>query len=142
MDGPRQPDSVDDAERVYRRIPVSQNWFDPAVSPIPSPQAFRPLKYDDKGISLTRVKFHDSPQAACGSNSLGYYIAELSVKRIRALGADVVADPTEADPGHCIIPELTYESRKSDIALEIMNALARTLCEEVHGPFPANPANT
>ena len=33
----------------------------------------------------------------------GWYVAAISVAAVRDLGLDVVPDPTEEDPGHCLI---------------------------------------
>ena len=43
---------ITDEEELYRRIPVSTNWYDPETDPWPSPKAFRPLKGDTTGLSV------------------------------------------------------------------------------------------
>ncbi len=48
---------IDDMEILYRRIPVSQGYYDPKVDSKPSPLAFKPTKSDTTGLSLYRAKY-------------------------------------------------------------------------------------
>ncbi len=38
-----------------------------------------------------------------GLDIAGWSVASVEVWQVRELGLDVVADPTEADPGHCLV---------------------------------------
>src|SRR5262249_41455034 len=99
---------IDDDEVLYRRIPVSMGWYDPAVSKRPSPEAFKPRPDDTTGLSLCRGGRYNTPeQAAAGLAKRGYYIATLRVGDLREWGLEVVPRPVETVRGHVEIPELT-----------------------------------
>ncbi len=134
-----EPSHLDDNETIFRRIPVSTDWYDADQNEV-KPDAFRPKKYDLTGISVSRVRsevqpdFLDLQQIAQGRSSQGYYIVQLSVRTLRENRIDVVAKPLDDNPGHAELPQLTYENRKSKPSQEIMVLLAHKLVEHVHGP--------
>ena len=128
---------IDDDEFLYRRIPVSQNWYDPQVDSRPSPEAFRPTQFDKTGLSLSRGKYKSIEDAARGMEGKKYYIAILRAGDLRAIGIPVEPRPQPNDPGHAEIPGLTYDNRKTDRALEWKVLLAQQLCLRVEGPFPS-----
>lgn len=66
MAAPDGTDPIADDEVLYRRIPVSQNWFDPQIDSQPSPQAFHPTSRDATGLSLYRAKYTTLEAAARG----------------------------------------------------------------------------
>lgn len=125
---------IDDSELLYRRIPESMGWYNPAEDERPSPLAFRPGQRDISGLSLYRAKHKLLEEAARGQAGKRYYIAVLRAGDLRACGMNVVQRPPE-DPAHCEIPDLTFESRKQDEALEMQKRLAHELCIRVEGPF-------
>lgn len=124
---------------VLRRILVKSNYYNTETKKVHY-NAFRPISYDVGGLSLSRGNCTANPDFLSiqefgekGSNQAGYYVAELSKKDIEEL-AHLVPDPKLDDPGHCLLPGLTYRNRKSDESLELMRALAN-LTLQVHGPF-------
>lgn len=124
---------------VFRRILVKSDYYQPETN-ILHYNAYRPISHDVGGLSLSEGKCTANPDflsiqefAKKGSNEAGYYVAELSKKAIEEL-TDLVSDPRPDDPGHCLLPELTYRDRKFNESLELMKALA-ILTLEVHGPF-------
>ena len=136
MPGTDRPDPVADDELLYRRIPASQrNRFDPQVSVLPSPMAFRPNENDVTGLSLLRAKYVAIEDAACGRPGKAYYVAILRAGDLRQAGIDVVPRPVTNSLGHAEIPELTYVNRKSDHAIDCQMRLAQELCLKVKGPF-------
>jgi hypothetical protein len=137
MISPDGTEPIDDDEFLYRRIPVSQNWYDPRVDSRPSPEAFKPTQYDDTGLSLSRSKYKSVEEAARGMEGKKYYVAVLRVGDLRAEGIPVEPRPKPGDPGHAEIPGLTYDNRKTDRAVEWKTLLAQTLCLHVEGPFPS-----
>lgn len=129
-----QMELVGDEETVYRRIPVSQGWYDPATKLL-SPLAFRPRDDDETGLSLVRAEPHNTPeQAGKGLAKKGYYVAALRVGEIRAHGMGVVSRPVDGVNGHVEIPEIRLETRDTDQELTFRVHLSR-ICHEVHGPF-------
>ena len=127
---------VADEELLYRRIPVSQHWYDPAAGPQPLLQAFRPRTDDVTGLSVMRGEpYNTAEQAAQGSSKSGYYVAVLRVGDLRAHGIEVVPRPVEGKQGHAEITNLTAANRDSDKAKRIMELLAEQLCLRVEGPF-------
>ena len=130
---------VADDELLYRRIPVSQRWYDPAADPKPMLQAFRPRPDDVTGLSVVRGEFYSTPEeAAQGPSKSGYFVAVLRVGDLRAHGIEVVARPVEGILGHAEITNLTAANRDSDKAKGIMELLAERLCLRVEGPFHVN----
>lgn len=139
MPAPGGTEPVADDELLYRRIPVSQRWYDPQVDPCPSPEAFRPTPNDATGLSVYRGKYKTVEEAARGLEGKSYYVAVLRAGDLRANGIDVVPRPKEGDPGHAELPGLTYENRKMDKVLEWKVLLSGQLCLRVEGPFPRRP---
>ena len=126
---------IDDEELLYRRIPASQDWYDPSKEPNLAVPAFRPRKYDTTGISLSRAKYKSLREAAQNPRGKSCYIAVLRAGDLRSAGIEVVPRPEDGDPGHAEIPSLNYENRKSDQAKEWIVLLAHELAKEVEGPF-------
>ncbi len=90
-------------ELLYRRIPVSTNWYDPDRTPPLEPEAFRPNRNDDTGISVSRAKYKTVYQAAMGRAGKEYYVAVVRAHDIRAAGMEVAARPLTDDPSHAEI---------------------------------------
>jgi hypothetical protein len=131
-------DAIADHELLYRRIPVSQGYYDPAVDPNPSPLAFKPTRDDTLGLSLYRAKYKTMEAAAQGRPGKSYYVAVLRAGDLRAVGIDVVPKPLEGDPGHAEIAGLTYENRKRMPYFEWQTLLAEQLCLRIEGPFASH----
>jgi len=125
---------IEDEEYLYRRVQIAH--FDPAIETKPSPMAFHPRRYDAAGISVWRAKYRTPEQAAENSRDKRYYIAVLRAGDLRAHGLDVVPDTAGSEPGHAVLPALTYENRHNDAVREAEQLLARKLCLEVLGPLP------
>lgn len=129
-------DDVADSEELYRRIPVSQNWYDPALKAPPSPRAFRPHpKRDTTGLSVFRAKYVSPEQLCQNMRDDQYYVAVLRTGDLREHGLKVVAVPVEDMPGHAEIPDLKSDTRKATEELQLL--LAHKLCRAVLGPFPS-----
>ncbi|REK25883.1 MAG: hypothetical protein DWQ45_08040 [Planctomycetota bacterium] len=133
---------VGDDEFIYRRIPVSTGWYDPAAAEPASPRAFQPHPENDpEGLSVSRAKSEEHPdfpslgEASLGPSRHGYFVAVLRVGDLRQRGIDVVADPLEENPGHALIPDLTSGNRNSAGTWELMSILADELTLRVEGPF-------
>jgi len=126
---------IADDEILYRRIPVSQGWYDPQKSPKPAPEAFRPSRSDTTGISLSRAKHVSLDQASKGPSRQGYFVVKLRTGDLRAKGIEVVPDGLGGVPGHAEIKELRYDNGRTDQALEMARILAEEVCGEVLGPF-------
>lgn len=128
---------IADDELIYRRIPASQGWYDPESTLPLSPKAFRPRSGDNDGISVTRASFRSPAEEAKNNRGVRFFVATLCVGDIRKHGMDVVAQPIDGNPGHAIIPELRYESRKETDNFQQL--LAHRLCHCVVGPLPEEP---
>lgn len=128
-------DPIDDDELLYRRIPVSQGWYNPGECEHPHPKAFNPLEHDTSGLSVSRQRFKSIEEASKGLSPKGYYVAILKAGELRHAGIEVVPKPLLEDPGHAELPSLTYENRRSDQSLTAMARLAEQLCISVEGPF-------
>lgn len=128
---------VGDGELIYRRIPVSKGWYDPKVSPLPSPKAFEPRKKNGEatGISVVRAKYRTLKDVAIGPSKQGYYVAVLGVTDLRARGIDVVPRPLEGNPGHAEIPNVNSLNCDTDQCKEWQKLLAHELTIRVEGPF-------
>ncbi len=126
---------VQDDEILYRRTPATTNWYDPSRTPPLEPEAFRPNRNDDTGISLSRAKYKTAEQAAVGRAGNQYYVAVLRAGDIWAAGMEVAARPLPDDPSHAEIPTLTYDNRKSKQTIEWRALLAEQLCLRIDGPF-------
>ncbi|MBN1345415.1 MAG: hypothetical protein JXQ73_22165 [Phycisphaerae bacterium] len=129
----REP--IDDDEILYRRIPVSQGWYDSAKHPPVNSQAFMPTKHDEDGISLWRAKYKTVEEAAQGPSGKGYFVAILRAGDIRREGIQATPTPELAGPGHVSLPDLNYKDRRTDKVLEAARRLATTICRRVEGPF-------
>ena len=121
-------------ELLYRRVPVSMNWYDPD-SGVLEPQAFDPHRKNDvTGISVFRKKHKSLIEAARGQPGKSYYVAVLCARDLQANRIRVVPRPRLNDPGHAELPDLNTENRKSDEALELQRVLVE-LSRRVEGPF-------
>lgn len=123
-------------ELLYRRIPVSANWYDPTVTPPLSSQAYRPRENDLTGISLYRAK-GTTPEAIAARGRPGktFYVAALRYADLQNAKIEVVDSNDPNDPGHVELPALNAENRRSNEALEISVKLV-SLTRDVFGPFP------
>jgi hypothetical protein len=127
-------DTVSDDEYIYRRIPVSTGWYNPATCTL-APEAFTPIKTDLTGLSVTRAKFISIKESAGGKSKTGYYVAVLRVGDLRMQGIDVVSKPLKSNPGHAEIPGIIYQKELSNQAREWAVFLAHKLTLRVEGPF-------
>lgn len=125
---------IADDELIYRRIPVSQGWYDPESKSPPSPKAFRPHRNDKDGLSVTRAKFRTASKVAQNTRGRKFFVATLRVGGLREHGLDVVAEPVKGNPGHAIILGLRYDNRRQTEDLQLL--LAEKLCLRIDGPFP------
>lgn len=129
---------VEDDELLYRRIPVSMKWYDPATGV--SPEAFDPHKdRDTTGISVFRAKHTSIERAAAGQGKKGYYVALLKAGDLLSAGIQVEPRPELDDPGHAELPQLTSTTRAHSSALELRQRLT-SLVLRVEGPFPPQPS--
>ena len=127
---------IGDDELLYRRIPVSMGWYDPAIEPLPSPFAFGPRPDDDTGLSVVRGHpFNTAEQAARGPSKKGYFVAVVRAGDLRANGFDIEPRPIAGVAGHAEITSLTVANRDTDEAKSMMVKLAHVLCLRVEGPF-------
>ncbi len=127
---------ITDDEELYRRIPVSQNYYDPSIPEPPSPKAFRPRESDETGLSIQRAKFASEEEICTNDRGSRYYVAVLRAADLRARGIEVVSRPLSGNPGHAELPQLRYENRRNPEPEELQVMLARELCVRVVGPFP------
>lgn len=109
-------DRIADGEQLLRRIPASQNWVDIQTSSV-DPLAFRPRQSDTTGLSLSRAKYGGpAKEAARGASGKLFYIAILSVDRLREAGIDVVSSPLPGHEGHAeILHPLVRRTTSFDI---------------------------
>ena len=122
---------VADDERLYRRIPVSMGWYDDQGL---SPEAFRPRRDEETGISVFRAKYKSIQDAARGMSKQGYYIAVLLAGDLRNANMEVVPRPLPNDPGHAELPDLTCHNRSEPMTMTRMGRLT-DLAMQVEGPF-------
>jgi hypothetical protein len=125
------PDSIDDEERLFRRIPVSMNWYDSAAETL-SPIAFQPREEDKTGLSVTRAKFASVEDAARGKSKKGYYVAVMRAGDLRKCGVEVVQ---RGDQDHAELANINYDCRDSNQVKEWQKQLADELILEIQGPF-------
>lgn len=127
----QQPIPIDDGEILYRRIPVSQEWYKDGIV---YGEAFEPRIEESSGISLFRKRFKTIEVVARGKSKKGYYVASLKVADIRAAGLAVVPQPDTADgwdDSHVEIPNLNASIRRTNRAEELQSMLA-----EIAGRLP------
>lgn len=126
---------ITEDEFLYRRIPVSQPWYD-ATSGRVDADAFRPTAADQTGLSPGRAKYlSPEAEAAKGRASKEYRVAVLRAVDLIRAGIILAPRPLTGDPGHLEIPTLTYDNRKSEVARGICLLLANAV-DRVEGPFP------
>jgi hypothetical protein len=120
-----ETDPVGPGETVLRRIPRKPEYYRPGL-PV-SFLAFRPISDDSDGLSLYRRLFTTEAQVAVsGGNKAGYVVARLQVQSLLRLELEVVASPDPKGPrGHCILPRLTYETRREQWSKELQFQLAQ-----------------
>src|SRR5438105_3323919 len=106
---------IADDELLYRRIPVSKDWYTPDGL---SPEAFHPREDETAGISVYRAKYKSIEEAAKGKGKRGYYVAVLRAGDLRQHGIDILPRPTPDDPGHAELPDLTSQHRHTPEADE------------------------
>ena len=88
---------IEDDELLYRRIPVSLRWYDPATDILKS-EAFGPHKTEDTtGISVSRAKYKSIQEAAIGKSKKGYYVVIIRAGDLRQRGIKVVPRPDLPD---------------------------------------------
>src|SRR5437764_1390863 len=128
---------ITDDETIYRRIPVSMNWYSENDL---SPEAFAPRKDDETGLSMTRAKYKTIEQAGVGLGKRGYYVVAFRASDVRAAGIEIKPDRREDDPGHCELPQITIHNAEQDETLNLQMKLASLGKNHVHGPFVRPPA--
>jgi hypothetical protein len=126
---------ISDDELLYRRVPVSQSWYNRDQTPSLSPEAFRPQQHDMTGLSVARAKYKTIEEAAQGQEGKFYYVAVLRAGDLRSSGIRVEPRPRKGDLGHAELPDMTYDNRHSDQVVERKTVLAHQLCLRVEGPF-------
>ena len=135
------PDEILDSEFVMRRLPAKMPWYDPLRGLMA--EAFNPHKTSDEdGLSVSRMLTREHPEflspealAETGLSRYGYFVAILSVKKLREAGLMIVRDPQPENPGHALIVNLRSDNRNSDEVAEWTQMLAERLTTEVQGPF-------
>ncbi len=137
MDSGSEP--VEDDELLYRRVPASMGWYDPATGVLHS-EAFGPHKTRDAtGLSVTRAKYKSIEEAALGQPGKSYFVAVLRAGDLRQRGIDVLPRPIlssgHRDAAHAELPDLNSALRKADQTLERQRMLANELSLRVEGPF-------
>ena len=132
MPAPEGTEPIADDEFVYRRIPVSKEWY---TKDGLSPEAFHPREDETTGISFSRAKYKTIEEAAKGKGKRGYYVAVLRAGDLRQHGIEVVPRPRRDDPAHAELPDLTCHNRKTPEADEKKLRLTE-LTLRVEGPFP------
>lgn len=136
-----EPTPIEDDEILYRRIPVSKQWFDGKTI---YAEAFAPRSDEHSGLSLFRAKFRSLEEVAKGKSKKGYYVASLSVAELRRAGIAVEPRPDTLegwDDAHVELPELTAANRQTNEAETLQVQLAEiALMRKVEGPFVAADA--
>ena len=103
--------SIPDDEFVLRRIPPGEPWVRAELELTTA--NFKPRRHlGETGISVSRERLTSASELLAripvevrdrlGRGDL-WRVARASVREIRNLGLDVVADPTPEDPGHAQI---------------------------------------
>jgi hypothetical protein len=134
---PNDAEPIADEELLYRRLPVSMNWYDPASCPKLSPKAFRPRDDDDTGLSVVRGHpYNTLEEAAQGPSKMGYFIAVFRAKNLRQHGIVVVPKPEPGISGHAEIISINAANRDTEEGKKVIELLAHMLCLRVEGPLP------
>jgi hypothetical protein len=133
---------IDDDEILYRRVPVSTDWYAGGVL---QGEAFSPRKDEASGISVFRAKFKSVEEVAKGQSAKGYYVVSLLAAELRANAIDVEPSPEVPsgwDESHAELPQLNAANRKSSEVLMLKERLAQLGTRiPVQGPFkPESPA--
>jgi len=131
---PDGTEPIADDEILYRRIPVSTNWYNSDIDRYPSPKAFRALPRDETGISVYRRKYKTSREVARNERGASYYVAVLRAGDLRELGIDVEPDPQAGNRGHARLPGLRYDNRRDTEHIQLL--IAEKLCLGIEGPYP------
>lgn len=135
------PEPVADDELLYRRVPASMNWYDPATSQLSS-QAFAPHKTRDAtGISVTRGKYKTLEETGRGRPGKSYYVACLNAGKLKQVGITVEPRPHVPDGydlAHAELPGLNSSNRKAAQTLELQRVLV-SLCDRIDGPYETLP---
>lgn len=120
---------------VFRRIPANPSYYI-ADAAIPVTQlAFLPNRNRDvTGLSVSRAKYKTAEQAAAGQPGKQYYIAELSVKALRAAGHAVEPKPLPNDPSHAEITTLNA-ALADNTREETAQFIVDNLILRVTGPY-------
>ena len=133
-----QPIPIDDDEILYRRIPVSMNWY---VGGVLSGEAFEPRPDEHSGISVFRKRFRTIQEVALGKSKLGYYVVSLHATDLSKAGIQVVSQPVIPegwDDAHAELLGLNANNRHTDAAEALQSRLAEIgLRLPVEGPFVA-----
>jgi len=131
-----EPTPIDDNEILYRRIPVSKQWYNGKTV---YAEAFEPRPDEHSGISLFRARFRSLEEAAKGMAKQGYYVAVLSVADLKRVGIIVEPRPETPngwDDAHVELPGLTAKDRQTDEAETLQAQLAEIAAKrKVEGPF-------
>ena len=126
-------ETIADDELLYRRVPESTGWYNPATGILAS-QAFAPHKTNDAtGLSVSRATYQSIEEAAKGRPGKSYYVAVLRCSDLRQNGIDIVQTPPD-DPSHADFPDLNSANRRAEETLERERLLVQ-LCLRVQGPF-------
>lgn len=113
-----ESDPIGDDENVLRRILNREKYIDLTLRIPVIRLAFRPTKDDATGISVYRSLFACPREVAkAGTNSAGYWVAELPIAAIRDLQLTVMPDPLpEGLKGHALIPEIRTSTNEETTA--------------------------
>lgn len=132
------PEPIADGEHLYRRMNVTQNFYDHTLHAPPSYKAFRPHRDRDKtGLSVYRAKLTTLEELVGNTRGARFYIAVLRAGDLRENGIEIVPRPSpENGPGHAELPELRSDNRDDGRALAMQMLLAERLCLRVEGPLP------
>lgn len=133
------PSEIGDDEILFRKLPVKFDRYDPDRKEV-KPDAFRPTKSDERGISVDRAHSERHPdfrriEEAAQGRQAEYYIAVLRAGDLRQHGFVLVPDPLSENPGHALIADLTYANRREPQSEEKRVQLAHGLVIRVEGPF-------
>ncbi|MEQ9410943.1 MAG: hypothetical protein RIK87_24745 [Fuerstiella sp.] len=135
---PNAPVPIDDDEVLYRRIPVSCDWYE-AEGGVLYPEAFAPRRDEHSGISVYRKRFKTLEEVARGRSKQGYYVVSLLASELRVRGLNVEPRPEVEDgwdDAHAEIPSLHAGIRKTNEADELQAILAELgMVIPVEGPF-------